>query len=85
MNELHRIYHEQSTEGFDIAGHYGQLLVKARELGAKVRAGFVPKEYARRISRGESTDAVLNDCLKAGWKSTVETFQNYPGTDAHYQ
>ena len=54
--EFTRIYREEGKEGFPLE-HYGQLVDLAKDLGVRIRAGFLPRPIANRVLK-EGTGAL---------------------------
>jgi hypothetical protein len=82
LSELQARYEETGTEGFNIAGHYGQLLQLGRSLGCRFYAGFLPRRFAREfmvtgdaltraVDAAVQQELILPECrrlkVRGGW------------------
>lgn len=83
-SDLQKDYDSTGKEAFNLEQHYGYLLLLARELGCKIRAGFLPKQHARLAMSSN-----LSELKKAVSESYPEFdldryFIQKPGSDEHY-
>ncbi|KAI9018914.1 hypothetical protein DFJ74DRAFT_708127 [Hyaloraphidium curvatum] len=81
--QLQEDYDRTGREAFDLAGHYGFLLQLARELGCGLKAGFLPKQYAR-LAMSDPSELARVAKEKLPGFDLDRYFFGKPGTDAHY-
>lgn len=83
QTDLQKDYRESGNEGFDMEGHYGFLLLLARELNVSLKAGFLPKPHARlAISDPTELNRVATETYPA---FDLERYHfSRPGSDSHY-
>ena len=74
--------YQKSSEGFDILGHYGQLLTIAKLHNAKVYGGFPPREMCRRMVDGDQSSQVLSEIES---NTSMSTSFYKEGHEDHYR